>query len=208
MICQTFRLLKTILKTQRFNKHFVRVKQFRQCIQQSQRWMQFFWHQIISSMHLTVKIKCNRSTYVFFFSLIFEKWKSYIFDVVFEFFDQWLKLYKLQLWKKFHEFFKNCNENDFKMIFNRRKREFRNFLKNQNVWMKKKTIFIIKTLINVVQRWFEWFENKFHFFFVFFSIEFMNKFSHEFLINKKFKQNRQCIRRFQHRMQFSTFHRK
>ena len=33
--------------------------------------------------------------------------------------------------------------------------------------MKKKTIFIIKVLFNIVQRWFEWFENEFHFFFRF-----------------------------------------
>ena len=54
--------------------------------------------------------------------------------------------------------------------------------------MGKKTIFIIKTLINIVQRWFKWLKHKFHFFFVFFSIGFMNKSSHKSSVNKIFRQ--------------------
>ena len=89
MICQTFCLLKTILKTQRFNRHFARVKQFRQCIQQPQRWMQHWqFHQTIVSASDRPKSNAIARVCLFFLRLHPGSWNysnnwNYTFSTLF-----------------------------------------------------------------------------------------------------------------------------
>ena len=56
-----------------------------------------------------------------------------------------------QLWSSYEEKFENYIERDFKFVNNRQRRELRDFFKQRDVWMKKKSkITIAKALFNAL----------------------------------------------------------
>ena len=124
------------------------------------------------------------------------------------------KLAFYQLWSSYEEEFEDYTERDFKFVSNRQKRKFRDFFKQRDVWVKKKSnITIAKTLFNALHKknHFKWsatnFESRLWFEIVIWkrasSWRFVCVISTARLLqlNNEQSDNRQCIWWHRHQMQ-------